>query len=58
MSRDVAINQALISSNLNWGVAIYNVISSNPLEITLNILAIKLGITNKIIISVIVAFLL
>jgi hypothetical protein len=58
MSRDVAINQALISSNLNWGVSIYNIVSANPLEITLNILAIKLGITNKIIISVIVAFLI
>jgi hypothetical protein len=58
MSRDVAINQALISSKLNWGVSIYNIVSANPLEITLNILAIKLGITNKIIISVIVAFLI
>jgi hypothetical protein len=58
MGRDIAINQALMSSNMNWGVAIYNIISSNPLEITLNILAIKLGITNKIIISIIVAFLI
>ena len=58
MSRDVAINQALISSKLNWGVSIYNIVSANPIEITLNILAIKLGITNKIIISVIIAFLI
>jgi hypothetical protein len=58
MGRDVAINQALISSKFNWGVSIYNIVSANPLEITLNILAIKLGITNKIIISVIIAFLI
>ena len=58
MGRDVSINQALISSKFNWGVSIYNIVSANPLEITLNILAIKLGITNKIIISVIIAFLI
>ena len=50
MGRDVAINQALISSHFNWGVAIYNIITTNPLEITLNVLALKLGFTNKIII--------
>jgi len=58
MGRDVAINQALISSHLNWGVTIYSVISANPLEIALNILAVKLGVTNKIILTLIVAFLL
>ena len=58
MGRDVAVNQALINAHINWGVTIYSVISANPLEIALSVLAVKLGVTNKIILTLIVAFLL
>ena len=58
MGRDVAINQALYRADMNWGVTIYNVITTNPIEITLNLLAVKLGFTNKLIISLIIAFIL
>ena len=43
--------KALINSNLNWGVTIYNIVSTNPLEIALSILAVKLGVTNKIVLG-------
>jgi hypothetical protein len=58
MGRDIAINQALINCNIQFGVAIYSVISMNPYEIALSILAVKLGISNKIVIGLIIAFLL
>ena len=58
MGRDIAVNQALINSNLNWGVTIYNIVSTNPLEIALSILAVKLGVTNKIVLGLIIAFIL
>jgi hypothetical protein len=59
LSRDIAVNQLLINSHLpTWGVTIYNIINTNPLEIAISILALKLGITNKIILGLIVAFLI
>jgi hypothetical protein len=42
---------------MNWGVTIYNILSANPYEIAINILALKLGIANKLLIILIVAFL-
>lgn len=59
MSRDIAINQILINSNINaFGITIYNVLTANPYEIAISILAVKLGFSNKLIIGLIIAFLL
>ena len=59
IGRDMAVNQILINSHLpSWGITIYNIINTSPLEIALGILALKLGMTNKIILGVIVAFLI
>ena len=58
MGRDIGVNQGLASCHLNWGVTIYNIVNTNPLEIALSILAVKLGVTNKIILGLIIAFIL
>lgn len=57
-SRDIAVNQILINSNMNFGVTIYNILTVNPYEVALTILAAKLGFSNKIILGLIIAFLL
>lgn len=43
---------------INFGLTIYQILSYNPYEIAINLIAIKLGITNKIIIALIIAFIL
>ena len=59
LGRDMAVNQILINSHLPmWGVTIYNIINTNPLEIAIGILALKLGFSNKILLGLIVAFLI
>ena len=58
IGRDIAINQALVNSNIPFGIAVYGVISMNPYEIALSILAVKLGVSNKIVIGLVIAFLL
>jgi hypothetical protein len=62
IGRDLAVNQMLMHTNLyalnSIGITIYNVLTANPYEIAFSILAVKLGITNKILIGVILAFLL
>jgi len=55
---DLAMNRILEMYHIPFGVAIQNIVMYNPYEIALSILALKLGITNKIILSVILAFLL
>lgn len=52
------ITQMLNHYNMDFGITILNIISSNPLEITVSLLSIKLGITNKLIIGLIIAFLI
>ena len=42
---------------MNWGVTIYNILSANPYEIAINILALKMGVANKLLIILIIAFL-
>lgn len=58
MGRDVAIQNILVSAHFNFGLTIYNILNTNPLEIAIGIISIKLGIHSKVIISLIVAFLL
>jgi len=55
---DYSINQILTTWHIPFGVSIQQVMSYHPYEIALSIIAMKLGITNKIILSVIIAFLL
>jgi hypothetical protein len=62
-SRDIAVNQLVVSGytakyGLNFGVDIYNIITTSPIEMAIALLGIKLGITNKIILSLIIAFLI
>ena len=58
MSRDLAINQLLIHAKLDYALWVYGLASMNLKEILLTTLGIKLGLSNKIIIGLIVAFLL
>lgn len=55
--RDIAVNQMLISSSIDFGVTIYNIVTVSPLQIAVGILGAKLGIQSKAIIFLIVAFL-
>lgn len=55
---DYSINKLLNNSLVPFGITIQNIMSYHPYEIALSVLALKLGITNKIILSVIIAFLL
>lgn len=64
-SRDFFVNKLVVSGNttkygfvFNFGLDIYNIVATSPIEIALAILGVKLGITNKIILSLIIAFLL
>jgi hypothetical protein len=59
LSRDIAVNQILINSSMHtFGITIYNVLTANPYEVALSILAVKLGFSNKIALALIIAFLL
>ena len=58
MSRDIAVNQILVNSSMNFGLTIYNIMTANPYEVAISILAVKLGFSNKIILGLIIAFLL
>ena len=55
---DYSINKLLNNSLVPFGLTIQNIIAYHPYEIALSVLALKLGITNKIILSIIIAFLL
>jgi hypothetical protein len=57
-ARDYLITQTLNHYHYDFGVTILNIISTNPIEITVGLLSIKLGITNKILIGLIIAFLI
>lgn len=56
-ARDTMITKALSHYHIDFGVTIMNIISTNPVEIAVSIIAIKLGISNKIILGLIIAFL-
>jgi hypothetical protein len=55
---DYTINQVLTTYRIPFGITIQNIMAYQPYDFALSILAIKLGITNKVILSVILAFLL
>jgi len=52
------VNQVLNNYHIPFGIAIQNVMSYSPYDIALSVIALKLGITNKVILTVIIAFLL
>jgi len=56
--RDNAINQIMISSNMTFGIPFYNIIAASPIDIAVSLIALKLGIKNKILIGLIIAFLI
>ena len=56
--RDSMINNILTSHHFDFGVTIYSIIASNPIEIAVSILSLKLGITNKVLIALIIGFLI
>lgn len=58
ISRDIIINRVLIDNGLTFGLTIYNIATLKPLEVAVGILAVKLGLSNKVILALIVAFLL
>jgi len=55
---DYSISKLLNNSFVPFGITIQHIMQYHPYEIALSILALKLGITNKILISIIIAFLL
>ena len=57
-ARDTMITKTLNHYHFEFGITIMNIITSNPLEIAVSILALKLGITNKLILGLIIAFLI
>jgi hypothetical protein len=56
--RDNAINQIMINGNMTFGLPLYNIIVASPIDIAVSLIALKLGITNKILIGLIIAFLI
>lgn len=56
--RDSLINYSFHRLQFDFGVTIYGIISSNPLEIAVGILSLKLGLSNKILIGLIIGFLI
>jgi hypothetical protein len=58
MGRDLAINQLLIDAKLDYGAWIYSMATFNAREILLTTIGLKLGLSNKIIITMILAFIL
>jgi hypothetical protein len=58
IGRDIAINQVLLSFNMPITLTVYNIISANPIQVAVALLATKFGIHSKIVVAVIIAFLL
>ena len=57
---DFAVNKILnsLQNHIPFGVTISNVLAYNPSDVIITILALKLGFTNKIVLSIILAFVL
>ena len=55
--RDTAITKLLNHYNINNGLLIYSIVSANPIDIIIGIIAAKLGLS-KIVVTIIIAFLL
>ena len=57
IGRDTLINKLLNYYHINNGILIYSIISANPIDLVIGLLASKLGLS-KVVIMLIVAFLL
>jgi hypothetical protein len=55
---DLSINKLLSNYHIPFGVTIQQVMSYSPYDAALTIIALKLGISSKLVISIIIAFLL
>lgn len=55
---DFSINKILDMYHIPFGITIQNIMSYHPYEVALSIIALKLGITNKLLLTLILAFLL
>ncbi len=56
-ARDSVINRILENFGMNSSLIVYNLITSNPIEIVIQVLSAKFGLS-KAIISIIIIFLL
>lgn len=56
-ARDTIITKTLNYYHIDFGITILNILTTNPYEVALTIIALKLGISNKIILGLIIAFL-
>lgn len=57
IGRDNLINKILEHYNIQNGILLYNIITANPIDIVIAILASKLGLS-KFIVTIIIAFLI
>jgi len=57
IGRDTLINKLLNYYHINNGILIYSIISANPIDLVIGLLASKLGLS-KVVIMLIVAFLI
>ena len=57
IARDTFINKILNHYNISNGLLIYSILSANPIDIVVGILATKFGVS-KVIVTLIIAFLL
>ena len=57
IGRDTLINKLLNYYHINNGILIYSIISANPIDMVIGLLASKLGLS-KVVIMLIVAFLI
>jgi len=55
---DFTINKILDMYHIPFGVTIQNIMSYHPYDVAISIIALKLGIQSKLVLSVIIAFLL
>jgi hypothetical protein len=55
---DFTVNNLLNNYHIPFGIAIQEVMNHSPYDIALSILAVKLGIQSKLVLSIIIAFLL
>jgi hypothetical protein len=55
---DLSISQLLNNYHIPFGVTIQHIMAYSPYDMALSIIALKLGISSKLVLSLIIAFLL
>jgi len=55
---DLSISKLLNNYHIPFGVTIQNIMAYSPYDMALSIIALKLGISSKLVLSIIIAFLL